>query len=253
MHEGKNNYKEEIDWGKVSLLLKIGIIGALINLAGDLLSGWSVRDTSLAGIEGLVSQYLTMPDKRIFWSAILGLLGAPVSVFGHFGIYTLIKPYSRQYAKLFGVGTLGLFALGGAGVHMSSLASAFFYKYITAADPENALAASITFVCSFSLPLYIAFFVFWLIHTYAHIRAIAGAFSPYPRWCWMFSMPVGALLFSLVNVFGNYAIVNAIMVGALTLGNIWALGGSLLMLDKAKENHEKNPLLNFSNGKRIKP
>ena len=66
MHEGKNNYNEEIDWDKVSLLLKIGIIGALINLAGDLLSGWSVRDTSLAGIEGLVSQYLTMPDKRIF-------------------------------------------------------------------------------------------------------------------------------------------------------------------------------------------
>jgi predicted permease len=151
------------------------------------------------------------------------------------------------------MGTLGLFALGGAGVHMSSLASAFFYKYITAADPENSLAASITFACSFSLPLYIAFFVFWLIHTYAHIRAIAGAFSPYPRWCWVFSMPVGALLFSLVNVFGNYAIVNAIMVGALTLGNIWALGGSLLMLDKAKENHEKNPLFNFSNGKRIKP
>ena len=66
-------------------------------------------------------------------------------------------------------------------------------------------------------------------------------------------MPVGALLFSLVNVFGNYAIVSAIMVGALTLGNIWALGGSLLMLDKAKENHDKNPLFNFSNGKRIKP
>ena len=83
MHGGKNNYKGEIDWGKVSLLLKIGIIGALINLAGDLLSGWSVRDTSRAGIEGFVSQYLTMSDKRIFWSAILGLIGAPVSVFGH--------------------------------------------------------------------------------------------------------------------------------------------------------------------------
>ncbi len=97
----------------------------------------------------------------------------------------------------------------------------------------TALAASIKFVCFFFAPLY-SFFVFWLIHTYAHIRAIAGAFSPYPRWCWVFSMPVGALLFSLVNVFGNYAIVSAIMVGALTLGNIWALGGSLLMLDKAK-------------------
>ena len=233
-------FKEAIDWSKVYFLLKLGIIGALINLVGDLLSGWSVRDTSLDGIEGLVSQYLTMPDRRIFWSAILGLFGAPISGLGHLGIYKLIKPYSRQYAKLFGVGMLGLFALGGSGVHMSSLASAFFYKYITAADPEIALTASIKFVCYFSLPLYIAFFVFWLIHTYAHIRAIAGAFSPYPRWCWVFSMPVGALLFSLVNVFGNYAIVNAIMIGSPTLGNIWALGGSLLLLGKAKENGGKS-------------
>lgn len=228
--------KEDINWDRVSFFLKIGIIGAFINLAGDLLSGWSVRDTSLKGIEGMVSPYLTMPDSRIFWSAMLGLIGAPVSVIGHLGIYKLIRPYSRQYSKLFGVGLMGLLVLGGPGVHMSTLASAFFYKYITAANPETALSASIKFVCCFSLPLYLAFFIFWLIQTYAHIRAIAGGFSPYPRWCWVFSIPVGGLLFSLVIVFGNHAMVNAIMVGALTLGNIWTLGGHLLMLGKAKEN-----------------
>lgn len=221
---------------KVNLLLKIGIVGASINLAGDLLAGWGIKDISLNGIEGLVSQYLTMSDRRMFWSAILGLVGAPVSVFGHLGIYKLIKPYSRQYAKLYKVGMLGCLALGGSGVHMSSLASAFFYKYMTAAAPETALATSIKFVCYFSLPLYIAFFVFWFIAVYAHIRAIAGGFSPYPRWCWVFSMPVGGLLFSLVSVFGNHALVNAIAVGALTLGNIWKLGGHLLMLNKVKEN-----------------
>jgi predicted permease len=134
---------------------------------------------------------------------------------------------------------LALLVLGGPGVHMSSVASAFFYKYMTASNPETALAASIKFVCYFSLPLYLAFFIFWLIQTYAHIRSIAGGFSPYPRWCWVFSIPMGALIFSLVHVFGNYAPVNAILVGALTLGNIWTLGGHLLMLGKAKENKEK--------------
>jgi len=231
--------KEDINWDRVTLLLKIGIVGAFINLAGDLLAGWGVRDMNLTGIEGLVSQYLAMSDRRMFWSAILGLVGAPVSVFGHFGIYKLIKPYSRQYAKLYGVGMLGCLALGGSGVHMSSLASAFFYKYMTAAAPGTALAVSIKFVCYFSLPLYIAFFVFWLIAVYAHIRAIAKGFSPYPRWCWVFSMPVGGLLFSLVNVFGNHALVNAIALGALTLGNIWKMGGHLLMLNKAKDNWAK--------------
>ena len=68
------------------------------------------------------------------------------------------------------------------------------------------------------------------------IRAVAGGFSPYPRWCWIFSMLVGTLIVSLISIFGNYAIVNAIMVGAFSLGNIWALSGALLMLGKAKDN-----------------
>ena len=150
-------FEEGIDWGRIDLLIKTGIIGALINLAGDLLAGWGIRDTSLTGIERVVSQYLSMTDGRIFWSAMLGLVGAPTSVFGHFGIYKLIKPYSRRYAKLYGVGMLGLLALGGAGIHMSSLASAFFYKYMTAASSETALELSIKFVCYFSLPLYMVF------------------------------------------------------------------------------------------------
>ncbi len=229
----------EIDWEKVSLLLKIGILGAFINLAGDMLMGWGVRDTSLTGIEGMVYQYISVSDGNMFWAAILGLIGAPVSVFGHYGIYKLLKPYSKKYARLFGIGMLGGLVLGGPGVHMSSLASAFFYKYMTLAAPDTALATSIKFACYFSLPLYVAFFVFWLIEVYAFIRAVAGGLSPYPRWCWVFSMPVGDLLFSLVGIFGNHAIVNAIVMGALTLGNIWMLSGVLLMLGKAKENHKK--------------
>lgn len=228
----------EIEWSKVSHLLKIGILGALINLAGDMLAGWGVRDTSLGGIEGMISQYIAMSDEKMFWSAILGLIGAPISVFGHLGIYKLIKPYSKKYSEMFKVGMVGCLILGGSGVHMSSLAVAFFYKYMLAAAPEIAWVAAVKFACYFSLPLYIAFFVFWFIEVYAHIRAIAGGFSPFPKWCWIFSMPVGCLIFYLFGVFGNYAIVNAIVVGALTLGNIWQLSGSLYLLDKAKENWE---------------
>lgn len=231
-------FKDEIDWDKVSLLIKIGILGAFINLAGDMLAGWGVRDMSLGGIEGLIYQYITMSDGKMFWAAILGLIGAPVSVLGHFGIYKLFKPYSRKYANLFGVGMLVCLILGGPGVHMSSLASAFFYKYMTAAAPATALTSSIKFACYFSLPLYIPFFIFWVINVYAYIKAVSGGFSPFPRWGWVFSMPVGNLLFSLVGLFGNYAIVNAIVMGALTLGNIWMLGGVLLMLGKAKENRK---------------
>lgn len=232
----KSKLKEDIDWEKVSHLLKIGIIGAFINLAGDMLAGWGVRDTSLGGIEGMVRQYITMSDGKMFWAAILGLVGAPVSAIGHIGIYKFLKPYSKKYSGMFGLGTLGCLILGGPGVHMSSLAAAFFYKYIMAAAPETALAASIKFVCYFSLPLYIPFFIFLIISIYAYIRSVTGGFSPYPRWGWVFSMPVGGIIFGLVGLFGNYAIVNAVVMGALTLGNIWMLSGNLYMLNKIKND-----------------
>lgn len=80
----------------------------------------------------------------------------------------------------------------------------------------------------------------WLIQAYAHIRVISIGLNPYPRWCWVFTTPVGTLIAGLFSIFGNYAIVNAITVGAFTLGNIWTLGGHLFMLDKARENWGKS-------------
>lgn len=235
----ETKFRENIDRNRIAFLFKIGITGAFIILAGDFLMGWGVRDMSLSGIEGQISQYLTVSDGRMFWSSFLGMIGVPLAFVGHLGIYKLLKPYSRKYAGMYAIGMLGFLAFGGAGVHVSSVESAFFYKYMTAADPNNALAAAIKFASYFLLPLYIVLLTCWIIIVYAHITAVAKGFSPYPRWCWVFSMPVGALLFSPISVFGNHALVNAITVGALTLGNIWALGGSLLMLSKAKENWEK--------------
>ncbi len=233
-------FKEDIDWSKVGLLIKVGLIGAFIILAGDLLMGWGIRDVSLSGIEGQVSQYLTISDSRMFWSSFLGLLGVPIASVGHLGVYKLLKPYSQKYAKLYAIGILGFLTFGGSGVHVSSVESAFFYKYMTVASPYTALAASMKFVSYFPLPLYIALLTCWIVMVYAHIKAVAKGFSPYPRWCWVFSMPVGTLFVSLISTFGNYAIVNAIMVGAFSLGNIWELSGHLLMLGKAKENWKKS-------------
>jgi uncharacterized membrane protein YhdT len=236
----ETKFTGNINWDKIRLLLKIGIVGAIIIFVGDLLMGWGIKDMSFSGLERQVSQYLTVSDNRMFWSSLLGLLGVPIACVGHFGVYKLLKPYSRKYAKLYLIGILGFLAFGGAGVHVSSVESAFFYKYMTATDPSTALATSMKFASYFLLPLYIALVSCWIIMVYAHIKAVAKGFSPYPRWCWVFSMPVGTLLFSLIAVFGNHAVVNAIMVGTFSLGNIWALSGALLMLGKAKENRDKS-------------
>ncbi len=243
----KMKLNEDINWDKVSFLLKIGIVGAIVILVGDLLMGWGVKDMSLSGIEQQVSQYLTVSDGRMFWSSLLGLIGVPIACVGHFGIYKLLKPYSQKYAKLYAIGILGFLAFAGAGVHVSSVTAAFFYKYMAAVSSETALATSMKFAYYFPLPLYIVLIPCCVIMVYAHIRAVAGGFSPYPRWCWVFSMLVGTLLVSFIGFIGNHAIVNAIMVGAFSFGSAWMLGGHLLMLNKAKENREKTLLVDDEN------
>ena len=140
--------QENINWSKISSLMKIGLLGAFIILIGDFLIGWGVKDLSLPGIEGQISQYLTISDSRFFWSSILGVIGVPVAAVGHFGIYRLLKPYSKKYAVVCNR-RLGIFSFGGAGVHLSSVAAGFFYKYMATASPDMALASSIKYFCYF--------------------------------------------------------------------------------------------------------
>ena len=231
-----NKSKKDIDWSRTALLLKIGIIGACIILAGDLLMGWGVRDTHIEGIASQLSPYLTISDTRMLLASVFGFAGVPFAVIGHYGIYKLLKPYSLKYARFYVVGNLGFLAFGGAGVHVSSVEAAFYYKYMTAAAPDTVLESTVRFASFFLLPLYIILIACWLIMIYAHIRAVFKGLSPFPRWCVIFSMLPGTLLFSLVGLFGNHAIVNALMVGAFSLGNIWTLAGHLWMLKKIKHS-----------------
>ena len=230
--------KQSIRWEKIALSLKIGILGAVIILAGDLLMGWGVKDLSQSGLAAQLSPYLTISEGRMFWAAVFGFTGVPLAVAGHFGIHQLLRPYSRKYARLYAVGNITFLIFGGAGVHVSSVEAAFFYQSMSAAGAETAAASTMKFALYFLVPLYAVLLTGWFLMVYAHLRAVAGGLSPYPRWCWIFSMPVGTLLFSLIGLLGNHAFVNAVMVGAFSLGNIWSLGGHLWMLRRAKEAHE---------------
>ena len=231
-------YNGSINWKQVAFFLKIGIVGAFAVLIGDFLMGWGIKDANLSGIEEQISPYLTISDGRMFCSAMCGLLGVPAAILGHFGIYKLLVPYSRKYARLYALGMLGFLACGGAGVHVSSIEAAFFYKYMMAANPEIALMASIKFASYFVLSMYIILIICWIIMVYAQIQAVLGGFSPYPRWCWALSMLVGTALVLPVCLLGNHPIVNALMLGAFSVGNVWTLAGHALFLNKAKQHQE---------------
>ena len=42
--EQKNNFKKIIDWERVTVLLGIAIVGAVITILGDFLMGWELRE-----------------------------------------------------------------------------------------------------------------------------------------------------------------------------------------------------------------
>ena len=225
-----------LDWKRISHLFKIGIIAGIMVLIGDMLLGWGVHDENIGGLEGMLYAYLNLSDARIFWSSILGFIGIPVEGLCYFGIYRLIAPKSEKLAHLYRSGIFGYLIFGGCGVHVPCLACVFFYKYMNAASPQTALEASVKFGVFFLLPGMILLSNFNIIHSAAQIAAFAKGLTPYPKWCWIFSLPVGMAATSLLHLFGNIAIINAITAGWISVANIWMFCGLLIMSKKAKSN-----------------
>ena len=228
-----NNYSEigiggELDWRRIRNLMKIGMLAACMVMAGDMLLGWGVHDSAKSGMEGFLSAYLSVSDSRIFWSALLGMIGIPLEALCYFSIYRLITPYSMRHARLYRSGILGTLAFAGCGVHVPCLACVFFYKYMMQANPASAVDLSMQFGLFFLLPGMILFFIFWTVQHAAHIAAFSKGLTPYPKWCWIFCPAVGMVLTMLLKLTPETPLRNALTAGWISIGNLWMFGGLLL-------------------------
>lgn len=228
----------DLDWARIRKLFVIGLCAGIMVLIGDLLLGLGVMDESLSGTEYILSGYLPLSDTRIFVSAMLGFIGIPLEGLCYFGIYRLIVPYSQKYAHMFRTGVLGYIAFGGCGVHVPCLAAVFVYKYLHDLAPDRALDLCVKYGVYFLLPGIIALFIFFIIQSIAQISAFAKGLTPYPKWCWVFSLPVGMGVTFLLNFAGNSALVNGITAGWISIGNIWMFTGLLTMMKKARKEYE---------------
>ena len=226
----------KLDWQRIRKLMIIGLCAGIMVLVGDMLLGWGVSDEKLSGIERKLSTYLTLSDTRIFWSSILGFIGIPLEGLCYFGIYRLMAGKSPKLAHMYRSGIFGYLIFGGCGVHVPCLACTFFYKYMNDVSPQTALESTIKFGAFFLIPGTIMFLIFFIIHSIAQILAFAKGSTPYPKWCWIFSMPVGMVFTYLLKIIGNYEIINALTAGWISIGNIWMFGGLLLMMKKARYN-----------------
>ena len=222
-----------LDWARIRKLMVIGLLAGCMVMAGDMLLGWGTRDSGKAGLEHFLSCYLTLTDSRIFWSALLGLIGIPTEGLCMFAIYRLIASRSLRLAHLYRAGIFGYLIFGGCGVHVPCLACVFVYRHMAEISPESAVDLTFRFGLYFLLPATILFLIFWAIHSYAHIATFVTGMTPYPRWCWIFCMPVGQGLTMLLKLAPETELRNALTAGWLSVGNIWMMGGLLLTMKYA--------------------
>ena len=228
-----------LDWNRIRKLIIIGLLAGVMVLAGDMLLGWGVHDPEKTGLEGFLSSYLTLSDSRMFWSAFLGLIGIPLEGLCFFAVYRLIASRSMHYAHLYRAGIFGNLIFGGCGVHVPCLACVFVYRHLMETSPENALDLSIRFGLYFLLPATILFLLFWVIHSWAHIAAFVKGLTPYPRWCWIFCLPVGQALAMLLKFAPDSALRNALTAGWISIGDIWMTGGLLVTMKYAMKEQGK--------------
>jgi hypothetical protein len=219
-----------LDWNRIRKLFIIGLIGGCMTFVGDWLLGYGVYDESLTGLEKKLSQYLVLSDSTLFWSAFLGLIGISLEGLCYFGIYRLIASRSMKHAHVFRSGVFGYMLFAACGVHVPCLSTVFFYNHMMQESPDAAYDLTLKFASYFLLPAMILFLVFFFVMSAAQISAFVKGLTPYPKWCWIFSMPVGMAAAMLLKFAGNHAVVNGLTAAWISIGNIWMFGGLLLTM-----------------------
>ena len=219
----------QLDWSRVRKLLTIGVFGALLHLAGDLILGWGVEDESLTGLFRMLSAYTATSDGGILASALLGLFGMTLEGLSFFGVYRLMAERSPNDAHRYLSGILGYLIFGACGFHVPTCALVFLARQ---GLPEETLVMK--FALYFLLPATALFWVFFLLLAVTQIAAFAKGYTPYSGWCWVFSPLVGGLAAQALGFLGNLPALNAIACAWLAIGCLWMFGGLLCLCGKAR-------------------
>ena len=218
----------KLDWPRIKKLLTIGLVASVLHFAGDMALGWGVEDESLVGIPRMLSVYASSSDGTILAAALLGLLGMVLEGLSMFGIYRLMAERSPKAAHSYRSGIFGYLMFGPCGFHVPVCAMAYLLKHGLAQD------LLLGYIARFFLPAFALFWVFLLALEITQVKAFLQGNTPYPTWCWVFSMPVGMVLAMLFNVLGNHPLANAMSCAWIALGSLWMFGGLLAMSRRAE-------------------
>lgn len=235
MKDGFNKIgiSDELDLPRIKQLMKIGLFAAFMVLAGDILIGYGAADTAVAGIPATFARYLSVSDGRLFWAAILGMIGIPIECLCYFAIYRLIAPKSPKHAHAYRAGIFGSMIFGACGVHVPCSAAVYFLKKMYAQNPDTALDEALKFILYFMLPATVVFLIFFAVLNITQIMAFAKGLTPLPKRAWIFNVLFGLLAAAIFKI-PNLPLTNGLAAGWISLGNLWTFGGLLILLKKSE-------------------
>ena len=231
-HERPEDMYNTLNWDRIQHLLKLGIFASLMVLGGDMLLGWGISDPSVTQVPALFTRYLSVTDGRIFASSLLGLVFIPVECLCWFAVFRMIRLYSEKDAHAYRAGIIGCLAFGGCGVHVPCCMAVNLLKHFYADNPAAAMQQMMRFLCWFLLPATLIFAVFFFLTAIVQMKAFMKGNTPLPRWCWIFSVLFGLVFAVLMRLAGNHALANALATGWISIGNLWMMGGLLIMSKK---------------------
>lgn len=231
---GKN-----LNWARLRRMFRLGIAASITVFVSDMLLGYGVSDDSMTGVERYLSTYLGLSDARMFWSALLGLIGIPIEALCYFSVCRLMADKAPRSARLYRAGILGYLTFGACGFHVPCLAVCYIYNRLHVIDSALALDIGMKYGLYFMLPALTLFMVSFFLLSIVQLRAFAKGLTPYPKWCWIFSL----LFFIVVGIaaapFGNSKLANGISAAWISAANLWMFGG-LLAVSKRAERGESD-------------
>lgn len=218
-----------LDWPRIKKLLSIGVFASILHLVGDLILGWGVEDETLTGMLRMVSAYANTSDGGIFAAALLGLFGIVLEGLSYFGVYRLMAASAPKYAHTYRAGIFGYLMFCACGFHVPICALAFLMKH------GLAEALLLQYLRYFIMPAFILFWIFFAVLAITQFRAFLKGCTPYPKWCWVFSLPFGMVISMAFQLFGNQPFANAVSCAWIAVGNLWMFGGLLITMKIAKQ------------------
>lgn len=211
-----------LDMPRIKKLLSIGLFASALHFVGDMLLGWGVEDEAADGLMRTISAYTAASDGRILAASLLGLFGMTLEGLSMFGIYRLIAANSPKLAHSYRAGIFGYLMFGACGFHVPVCALTFLSKHGLA--DEIAYCYAVYFI----LPSFMLFWIFFAVLEITQIKAFVKGHTPCPKWCAVFSIPVGMAAVCLIKLIGNYPFVNALFCAWIAFGSLWMFGGLLL-------------------------